>query len=109
MDHHVHAAITDGLRHRGIDVLTAYEDGAAALDDEHILARATRLDRVLFNQDTDLLVITDHWLQTERAFSGLIYAHPLGITIGQAIRDLTLIAQVFDVEDIRNRIEFLPL
>ena len=29
MDHHVPAAITEGLRSRGIDVLTAFEDGHA--------------------------------------------------------------------------------
>jgi len=27
MDRHVPAAITDGLRFRGVDVLTAFEDG----------------------------------------------------------------------------------
>jgi hypothetical protein len=35
MDHHVPRAVTLGLRLRGVDVLTAYEDGAilyAALD-----------------------------------------------------------------------------
>jgi len=37
MDHHVHATITEGLRQRGIDVLTAHEDGASQLDDEELL------------------------------------------------------------------------
>lgn len=27
MDHHVKAAITDGLRRRGVDVVTCLEDG----------------------------------------------------------------------------------
>ena len=31
MDHHVPRAITMGLRLRGVDVLTAYEDGANEL------------------------------------------------------------------------------
>ena len=30
MDHHVPHAITLGLRLRGVDVITAYEDGAKA-------------------------------------------------------------------------------
>ena len=29
MDHHVPFSVTEGLRQRGIDVLTAYEDNAA--------------------------------------------------------------------------------
>ncbi|MFO1434781.1 MAG: DUF5615 family PIN-like protein [Candidatus Competibacteraceae bacterium] len=55
MDHHVHAAITEGLRRRGVDVITAYEDGSAELDDNQLLARATQLGRALFSQDSDLL------------------------------------------------------
>lgn len=109
IDHHVDAAITAGLRRRGIEVLTAYEDGAAEAEDEMLLARATVLGRVLFSQDTDLLIITDRWLQTGQAFAGLVYAHQLAITVGQAVRDLTLLAQVLDPDDMRNRIEFLPL
>ena len=109
MDHHVHTAITEGLRRRGIDVITAHEDGAAELDDKQLLARATQLGRTLFSQDRDLLVLTEQWLRTDRTLAGLIYAHQLGITIGQAIRDLDLIARVLDPEDIQNRIEFIPL
>ena len=109
MDHHVHAAITEGLRRRGVDVLTAYEDGAAQLDDPQLFARATQLERVLFSQDTDLLVLAEQWLQAGREFARLVYAHQLGVTIGQAVRDLTLIAQALDPEDMRNRVEFLPL
>lgn len=33
MDHHVPRVITDGLRLRGIDVITAYEDGAGDMDE----------------------------------------------------------------------------
>ena len=109
MDHHVPGPITEGLRRRDIDVLTAQEDGAAAFDDDKLLERATHLGRVLFSQDRDLLVIAHHWLETGREFSGLIYAHQLNITIGRAIRDLDLLAQAPEPDDLRNQIEFLPL
>jgi predicted nuclease of predicted toxin-antitoxin system len=58
MDHHVHAAITEGLRRRGVDVITAHEDGAAEFEDERLLQRATQRGRVLFSQDKDLLILT---------------------------------------------------
>jgi predicted nuclease of predicted toxin-antitoxin system len=58
MDHHVHAAITDGLRRRGVEVITAQEDGAARFDDERLLERATQLGCILFSQDKDLLILT---------------------------------------------------
>ena len=109
MDHHVPAAITQGLRSRGVDVLTAYEDGTAEFDDPPVLARAAELGRVVFSQDADFLAITNQWLKTGREFSGLVYVHQLRLTIGQAIQDLTLIAQVLDPEDMRNRIQYLPL
>jgi len=109
MDHHVPEAITRGLKRRGIDVLTAAEDGAADFDDERLLSRATELTRTLFTQDQDLLAIAHRWLREGRPFSGLIFAHQVGITIGQAVRDLELVATVLEPDDLWNRIEFLPL
>jgi len=47
MDVHVRAEVTDGLRARGVDVLTAQEDGTAELDDPELLDHATALGRVL--------------------------------------------------------------
>jgi len=55
MDHHVPRAITTGLRLRGVDVITAYEDGAHELDDPALLDRANELGRTLFTRDDDLL------------------------------------------------------
>ena len=47
------------LRLRGADVLTAYEDGSAELEDPPLLHRTTELGRVLFTQDTDLLAVAN--------------------------------------------------
>lgn len=109
MDQHIPGPITTGLRRREIDVLTAFEDDAAEFDDEALLERATLLGRVLFSQDRDLLVITHQWLETGREFSGLIYAHQMNITIGRAVRDLVLLAEVLEPANMHNHIEFLPL
>jgi len=56
MNHHVPRAITVGLRLRGVDVITAHEDGASAMDDPELLDRAGELERVLFTQDDDLRI-----------------------------------------------------
>jgi hypothetical protein len=109
MDHHVPTAISTELRRRGVDVLTAQEDGSDRLDDDLLLERAGQLGRVLFSQDRDLLRIAHEWLQAGRDFNGVVYAHQLSITIGQAIYDLELISQALDPEDARNQIAFLPL
>jgi predicted nuclease of predicted toxin-antitoxin system len=109
MDHHVHSAVTAGLRARGVDVLTAHEDGHAQEDDSVILQRATSLRRVVFTQDDDFLTLAHEWLGAGREFAGVTYAHQLNITIGQAINDLEVIAKVLEPEELLNRIQFLPI
>ena len=104
MDHHVPSAITAGLRKRGVDVLTAEEDGSAMLDDGPLLDRATALGRVLFSQDEDLLAIAHQRLQSGQEFAGVVYAHQLAISIGRAVRDLELIAKALDPGELRNKV-----
>ena len=108
-DHNVPRAIAVGVRERGIDVLTADEDGKADWDDTLLLQRATELGRVIFTQDSDFLVLAAAWQTGRRDFAGLIYAHQLRVTIGGAIHDLVLIASLVRLEEMRNRVEFLPL
>jgi hypothetical protein len=55
MDVHVSLAITAELWLRGVDVLTAQEDGASQLEDAGLLGRASTLDRVLVMRDTVFL------------------------------------------------------
>ena len=109
MDVHVRRAVSNGLRMRGGDVLTAREDGAAMWPDDRLLDRAGELGRVLFSQDDDLLAEAELRQREGRNFHGVIYTHQLSITIGQCVRDLEIIAKVADPEDLRNRVEFLPL
>jgi len=109
MDVHVQRMITVGLRIRDVDVLTAQEDGAARLPDPALLDRATALNRVLFSQDNDLLREAVWRQRHRRHFAGLIYGHPLRITIGQCLSDLELLAKASEPEDFRGWIEYLPL
>ena len=109
MDHHVHSGITEGLRRREVDVVTAFEDGRSKVDDEALLERACQLGRVLFSQDRDLLGITADWLHEVRDFSGLVYAHLLQVSIGKAVEDLELIAKVAGPAEMKNCVIRLPL
>jgi hypothetical protein len=109
MDHNVHGAITEGLRLRGVDCLTAMEDSMADAPDDAILARAQTLRRVIFTQDVDFLILTARALGEGRAFGGVIYGGQMSITIGQAIRDLELVAKCLDYSDMENVLERLPL
>jgi hypothetical protein len=109
MDVHVPRAITEGLRLRGVDVLTAQEDQARRLADPELLDRAAALGRVLFTRDVDLLAEARDRQQTNRSFAGLVYAHQLHVAIGQCLHDLSLIAAAADLTDFVNRVEYLPL
>jgi hypothetical protein len=109
MDVHVRRAVTDGLRLRAVDVLTAREDGAERLDDSSLLDRATELGRVLFTQDDDLLAEAARRQRNAEHFSGLIYAHQLNITIGESIDSLELIAVASEPEEWLDRLTYLPL
>jgi hypothetical protein len=51
MDVHVPRSISDQLRRRGVDLITAFEDGSAELSDEELFERAGLLGRILFTQD----------------------------------------------------------
>jgi predicted nuclease of predicted toxin-antitoxin system len=83
MDVHVKAAMTAGLRRRGIDVVTAQEDGGTRLEDVALLERATALHHVLFSQDDDLLAIARACQTTGVFFARLIYGHQLAATMGK--------------------------
>jgi predicted nuclease of predicted toxin-antitoxin system len=84
MDVHVRRAVTNGLRLRGVDVLTAQEDGARELSDPALLDRASALGRVLFTQDDDLLKEVAGRLRSSEPFAGVVYAHQLNITAASA-------------------------
>ena len=109
MDEHVHRAITTGVRLRGIDVLTAQEDGQRQVPDNVLLDRATELHRILFSQDEDLLAEANHRQRDGIPFTGVVYAHQLHVSIGTCVRELEFIAKVSNPEDLAGRVEYLPL
>ena len=109
MDQHVSRSITSGLRLRGVDVLTAFEDGAEQLPDPELLDRSGKLGRVLFTQDSDLLQIAAERQQSGIPFGGLIYGHQLRITIGQCVMDLELMSRVLEPGEMHGVVFFLPM
>lgn len=109
MDHNVARAITAGLRLRGVDVLSAYEDGASDMADSELLDRATELGRVLFTRDDDFLMMAALRQKEGVDFKGVIYAHQLRVSIGKCIEDMELMAKCGEIDDFDNEIQFLPL
>ncbi len=109
MDVHVPQQVTDQLRRRGADVLTAIEDGWAEATDEELLEHARQNGRVLFTQDIRFRALAESWQRQGRPFGGLIFGHQLGNTIGQFVNDLDLLTQATDADEWMNTVEWLPL
>jgi predicted nuclease of predicted toxin-antitoxin system len=109
MDVHIPAAITDALRHRGIDVLTAQEDGTRRLPDDQLLDRAMVLGRALFTEDDDLLAEAAARQARGEPFAGVIYIRHRQVRIGRCVDDLEVIAQVSTSEEMASWVQYLPL
>ncbi|MBI4614955.1 MAG: DUF5615 family PIN-like protein [Planctomycetes bacterium] len=102
-DHHVPAAVADGLRRRGIDVLTSTEAGRSRARDLDLVRLSRDEGRVIVTFDEDFLVLAgeveDH--------AGIVYCPATKYGIGQLIHALFLVHGVLDVVDMRNHVEFL--
>lgn len=109
MDHHVRSAVTRGLRRRGVDVLTAYEDGFDRAADEAILERATALGRVVYTHDEDYLEIAHRWQRMAKAFAGIVFCEMGGLSVGRQIEYLELIAEAAQPKELANAVQFIPL
>ncbi len=101
-DEHIHPAIANALRKRGIDILSAQEAGMLGVSDEKHLQFAITQKRIIFTQDTDFLRLH----KTGIAHHGIIYAHQRK-TIGEIIQGLILVYQVKAEEEMQNHVEFL--
>ena len=108
MDVHVPEAITDQLRRRHVDVLTAIDDSADRLPDDELLQRASALGRLMFTQDIRFMTLAEQWQKEGREFAGLVFGHQLRGTIGQFVQDLELIATASESAEWLNVVERLP-
>lgn len=101
-DEHVGKAIINGLRLRGINVISGKEADLLSAADEDHLEFALKEGRVIFTQDDDFLKL--HAKGFEHA--GIVYA-PQGTSIGKIVRGLELIYRVLSPEDMYGHVEFL--
>lgn len=109
MDVHVPVAITEALRRRNVDVLTAQEDGAGEFADSDLLDRTTGIGRVLFSQDADLVAEARKRQRMGTLFVGVIYAHQQALSISRFIEELEIIAKAGEPSDLANNVIYLPL
>jgi len=103
LDENIPAGVKEGLRRRGIDVLTALDEGLGGATDRKLLAFAVSNDRVLVTRDADFLRMH----QAEVPHAGIVYCRQHTLSIGELLRGLVLIHAVLDRETMRQHVEFL--
>jgi len=108
LDVHVPRAIADQLELRGVDVLTAIDDGCASMIDEELLERARMLGRVVFTQDIRFKAMAEDWQRQGRPFSGLLFGHQRGAPLGKYVSDLELVAKATELADWLDLVVHLP-
>lgn len=102
MDEHIPRAVTDGLRRRGVDVLTAQEAGIHPADDDEHVKLAVREGRVIFTQDMDFLRLHAAGI----SHRGVVYV-PQQTLIGYMVRGLMTVYDILNPEDMVDHVEFL--
>ncbi len=103
LDEHVPHAVADGLRRLGIDVTTTTDVGLLGAEDADHIAFGLAQCRVIFTEDDDFLALAAAGV----AHAGLGYCRQNTRTIGDIIRALELIWEVYEPDELTNRIEFI--
>ncbi|HEV8238003.1 MAG TPA: DUF5615 family PIN-like protein [Thermoanaerobaculia bacterium] len=75
LDHNLHGLVAGQLRARGVDVVTAFEDGRHELSDPLLLDRAEELGRVFVSHDRHLLREAARRNRLGIEFRGVVYCH----------------------------------
>ncbi len=103
MDQHYPHAVTQGLRQRGIDVLTAQQAGRCGLADTDQLAFATGEEWVIATFDTDYLALH----QSGMKHAGIAWCPQRKYGIGMLVQLLELLHDVANRDQMRGRVEYL--
>jgi predicted nuclease of predicted toxin-antitoxin system len=101
-DEHVPRAVTEGLRRRGVDVVTVQDAGTQGAEDARHLDFAAREGRVVLTQDADFLRL--HAAGVSHA--GIVYV-PQQTPIREILRSLTILHELLRPEDMVRHVEFL--
>ena len=110
-DENFNKRIIRGLRARSteVDCLLVKEAGLTGWPDPELLRWAARENRTMLSHDVQTMVGFAHELMEQNEpMSGLIIV-PQRLRIGRAIKALELVVECYSQNDMRGRIEYVPL
>lgn len=103
LDEHIDSNIARGLRRYGIDVTTTVDAGLRTKSDESHLAFIRLEQRVIVTHDDDFLIMASD----TNDYPGIVYCPPNSRSVGEIIRSLILIYEVYAPEEMSGRIEYI--
>jgi predicted nuclease of predicted toxin-antitoxin system len=103
LDENIDPDVAKALRRRGIDVTTTQEMNLLGQPDEVQFDFVCRQKRVIVTHDTDFFSLA---IQS-KDHCGIAFCQKGTRSIGEIIRSLILIYEVFTVEDMKSVVEYL--
>lgn len=107
LDENVDRRVADGLRRRGVEALTAVEEGTLGSSDQRQLAHAAARGAALVTHDHHFLALAAAMARGGQSHAGIIFIELRRLGIGECIRRLALCVDLLDAESMRDRVEFL--
>lgn len=98
----VNVAAAEGLKRRGVKVITAKDVRNLGLSDEEQFEYAKRENLIIVTHDDDFLSLA---MSCEH--KGIVFVHQQKYSIGDLIRNLKLLWDVVELKDMKNHVEFL--
>ena len=105
-DVHVKKAIVEGLRTKGMPVVTAQEKELRQAEDEVLLEVATAEGRLLLTNDTDFLRIHHEWMLYGKSHAGIVFWEQQ-MAIGRVVRGILHYAAKTAPADAANYVHYL--
>lgn len=106
-DECVDARIVAGVRRRGVDMVTAADEGMLGRADQDHLTRAIDLGRIVLSADHDFLRLAQERVEAADPFPGLIFILP-ATRVGDAVRAIALMAETLSPDNLKGWIEWVP-
>lgn len=106
-DENVDIRIAEGLRRRGIKVISAIEKGMIGASDIEHFKYASDMQAVIFTHDHHFLEIAKTLTKEGKDHWGVIFVEMNKMSVGECIRRLALYADILTPDEMKNQIEFL--
>ena len=103
LDENCDRAIAAGLRLHDVNVTVTEDAGLGGARDEQHVAFALAEGRVIVTHDSDFVVLH----QAGISHAGIIYCHQRRHSLGEVIRRLVLIWELYDPDEFHNQLEYL--